>query len=193
MSVVKYFIKELECDPNVRGQYYRTPLHFASKKGNINIIKFLLDYPSTHSMAADEDNNTPLHYAALNIQLQAFHFFINHVGCDPSIKGQLGWRPLHMASASGNLELIRYLVEDLNCSPSIDEKSPLVIAKRNGNDEVVTYFLEIFPWILNLNQFGEISSSMQELSIKSSISSERCKCVNAAQNCTAPCHCGGEC
>ena len=73
-----------------------------------------------------------------------------------------------LASSSGDLELIRYLVEDLNCSPSIDEESPHVIAERNGNDDVVLYFLEKFPWILDLNQFCDISSSMQDISINSS-------------------------
>ena len=72
-----------------------------------------------------------------------------------------------MASASGDLELIKYLVEDLNCSPSIDEESPLVIAERNRNDVVVMYFIEKIPWILDLNRFSEISSSMQDLSIDS--------------------------
>ena len=50
-----------------------------------------------------------------------------------------------MASASGDLELIKYLIQDIDCSPSIDEESPLVIAERNGNDDVVMYFIEKFP------------------------------------------------
>ena len=61
-----------------------------------------------------------------------------------------------MASAFSDLELIRYLVEDLNCSPSIDEESPLVIAERNGNDDVVMYFIETFPWILDLSQVRSV-------------------------------------
>ena len=73
-----------------------------------------------------------------------------------------------MASASGDLELIRYLVEDLDCSPIIGEESPLVLAERNRNDDVIMYFIEKCPWILDFNQFSEISSTMQDLSINRS-------------------------
>ena len=125
-------------------------------------------------MARDEENNTPLHLSASTKQVHVFKFFIEQLGFDSNMKGTQGWRPLHMASASGDLELIRYLVEDLNCSPSIDEESPLVIAERNGNYDVVTYFIEKFPCMLDFNQFSEISSGMQDLSINScTISNER--------------------
>ena len=118
-------------------------------------------------MARDECNDTPIHVAACNNQVQVFKFMIDQVGCDPNIKGRLGWRLLHMAGASGDLELIRYLIEDIKFSPSIDEESPLAVAERNGNDNVVMYFIEKFPWILDLNKLCEISSNMQDLSINS--------------------------
>ena len=111
-------------------------------------------------------NNTPLHLSAFTKQVHVFKFFIEQLGFDPNMKGMQGWRPLHMASASGDLELIRYLIEDLNCSPSIDEESPLVIAERNRNDDVIMYFIEKCPWIFN--KFSEISSTMQDLSINRS-------------------------
>ena len=174
LSVVKYFINELNCDANIRGKHYRTPLHCASVKGHTEIIKFLLDSNLTDTMARDEDNNTPFHLAALYEQVHVFRFFFQHLNnCDPNIRGELGWRPLQMACASGDLDLIKYLVEELNCSPSMeDEESPLVIAERNGNDDVVIYFLENFPSILDTNKLSQISSGMQNLSIDSSISNE---------------------
>ena len=171
LSVVKYFISDLDLNPNVKGNCDCTPLHYASRKGHIDVVKFLIDNPLTDTMARDQDNNTPLHLSACNKQIDVFKFFIEQLGFDPNMKGMQGWRPLHMASASGDLELVRYLVEDLNCSPSIDDESPLVIAERNGNDDVITYFIKNFPWILDFNQFSKISSSMQDLSINSGTTS----------------------
>ena len=172
LLVLMYFIDEVNCDPNIRGQHYRTPLHCASVKGHTELIKFLLDSNLADPMDRDEDNNTALHLAAIHAQIKAFKFFTDCLGCDPNTKGLFSWKPLHRASASGDLELIRYLVKYLNCSPSLDEESPLVIAEACENDDVVIYFLEKCPWILDINQLSQISSRLQDLSIDSSISNE---------------------
>ena len=136
-------------NPNVKGYSDRIPLHYSSENGHTDVIKFRFDNPLINSKARDEYNDTPIHVAARNNQVHVFKFMIDQVGCDPNIKGRLGWRPLHMATASGDLELIRYLIENINCTPSIHEESPLAIAERNGNDDVVMYFIEKFPWILD--------------------------------------------
>ena len=42
-----------------------TPLHQASYDGNVNLVKFLLEYGKANIDLADNDGNTALHHASI--------------------------------------------------------------------------------------------------------------------------------
>lgn len=51
------------CDPNIKDEYGRTPLHLSSGRGHIALVKLLINYGADAS-AKDNQGSTPLHYAA---------------------------------------------------------------------------------------------------------------------------------
>ena len=87
VSVVKYYIDKLYCDPNIiRGQYIRTPLHCANINGHIEMIKYIvLDNTIADPMATDDYKNTPLHLAAENGHFSVLKYYLSDLHIDPNI------------------------------------------------------------------------------------------------------------
>jgi ankyrin repeat protein len=164
LEVMKYLA--IQTDPCSRGQLERTPLHFASVGGHLDVVKYLLNAyraslcpgePQNSLLAADNakcitqpltsvvdgDSNTPLHLASLHGHLSVVEFLIEGEKCDPSSKGYQGSTPLHCASKGGHLVIVQYLIDEHHCDPMCtDEKrnTPLHSAAANGQLDVISYF-----------------------------------------------------
>jgi len=41
-DIVKYFIEEKGLDPEVKGRYMRTPLHWAAYSGRMDVVEYLV-------------------------------------------------------------------------------------------------------------------------------------------------------
>ena len=44
LQVVQFFVEELKCPPNIRGQHNVTPPQLAEKQGHHNVAKYLLKF-----------------------------------------------------------------------------------------------------------------------------------------------------
>ena len=128
--------------PSLEDNFGWNSLHFASLSGNTDIIELLL---LTHGPDIDSttaDGKTPLMIAAQCGKLQAVTFLIGK-GASPSLEDNTGWNSLHWASFNDNTVIIDTL---LSCGVDIESKSklgatPLMIARRCGHTEAVTYLL----------------------------------------------------
>ena len=128
---------------DVRSHYspgYDTPLHFASKKGHVEVARVLLEHGADVT-ARNCFNQTPLNLASargqaavVNLliengadesvremdsplllairfrQVEVARLLIEH-GADVTLKGEIGWTPLHLASDLGALELVNMFIE----------------------------------------------------------------------------------
>ena len=156
LEIVRYYLEELKCDPNITGFNGRIPLHHACQNGHLNVIKYLTEVHNCDTMSRDIDNNVPLHIAALNGQLKTVQYFLEELKWDPNITGYHGKIPLHHACQNGHLNVIKYLIVVHNCdamSRDVLNSTPLHRAALNGQLETIQYFLEELKCDPNITGF----------------------------------------
>lgn len=86
-------------DPNERGETARetlSALHWASWKGNVDIVGALLSHGADHR-SVNKWGKTPLHWAAWMGHSDVAAVLMNH-GADSSVLDDDGWTPLHLAA-----------------------------------------------------------------------------------------------
>jgi len=104
-------------DVNTADEYGVTPLHYATQRGNINIVKLLIAQ-GAHLDAKDNAGRTPLHYASgadsnegqspTNMPDVIRILLDNnaHINAQDSI----GWTPLHYAAHARSKEIVQFLI-----------------------------------------------------------------------------------
>ena len=126
--------------------YGWTSLELACKKGNLDMIKTLIDDTVQDDKGAIGDKllKIALYYEKDEVMI----FIITKLKCDPNIKGKYCRSPLHVACKKGNLSLVRTLIcdyhADINHKDSYG-KTPFVLALENERDEVM---------LVQISEFG---------------------------------------
>jgi Fem-1 family protein b len=77
--MIKYFIDELECNPNEYDQDGRTPLHYAIDGGSLQVIQTLLERGAKNT---SENTLSPLLWAALEAREDFVDAFENYCSSD---------------------------------------------------------------------------------------------------------------
>ena len=98
LEVVRFFIEDMKCDPNCKGQDGRTPLHHASEGGHLDVVKYLVDTHHCDPLCSDRHKNTPLHSAAAEDQLEIVQYFASIPDCNLQVKNAKNKSPLDIAS-----------------------------------------------------------------------------------------------
>jgi ankyrin repeat protein len=133
-------------DPDIRGRYWRNPLHAAAYAGNFEVVRILIEYGAADINARDSGGSTPLLLASEGHNFKdgsVLRSLLEH-GADTNVQNHFGRTPLHRASFRGALEVVRLLLEhgaDAEAKNHID-KTALQIAADEGHDEVVELLRE---------------------------------------------------
>jgi len=77
--IVKYFVDELQYDPNEYDQDGRTPLHYAIDGGSLDVVQLLLKYGAKNT---SQNAVTPLIWAALETREDLVNAFENYCSSD---------------------------------------------------------------------------------------------------------------
>ena len=147
MELVKFFISDLNCDPNILDEYNCTPLHTAACGGHVHIMRYLVEVcrcdPSSH---VDVRGNTVLHYASLSGSLEAVQYLTLERMCDPTNDRNIdGNTPVHIAVIGGFLHIVIFYFFDLKCNPNnlgVDKKTPLQLAATVGHLHILKCLIE---------------------------------------------------
>ena len=144
-KIVSCLISEFGCDPNVKGKLGRSALHIACKKGNISLVRTLIQHQAA-AVVQDDNHDTPLHLAALKNRENVVLCLISEFGCDPNLKGALGRSALHIACQKGNISLVRTLIQHQAVAIVQDDyhDTPLHIAALNNKENVVLCLIKEF-------------------------------------------------
>ena len=149
VEVVKYLINECNCNPmTVINHDGNTVLHYAAKKGLLDLLKSMINHSKCNLMATNKRGETILHCAVEHIEV--VKYLINECNCDPMVVDKFGYTPLHIATYQCCSATIEYLLSTGRCDPLFKNNSgitPVQIAQRS------TTILPIFK------KFGQIKVS----------------------------------
>ena len=95
IDVVKYLVKDCNCDMRAPDEYGKTPLHLAIE--HIDVVKYLIKECSCNIMVTDKDGQTPLHYAASKGVAEVIGYLLSTGNCDPLAKDNEGKTALQLA------------------------------------------------------------------------------------------------
>ena len=155
LKLVKYFISEFNCDPNIvstgehrrpTGGGGRIALHATVQGGHLHVAKFLIEDHHCDPSHCDYDKVSPLHMAAQLGHLAVVQYLTLKQHCDPLCTDVRNDTPLHYAANHGHLEVVRFMIETLRCPPDIRgyrNETSLDKARRYGHHHVFKYLESI--------------------------------------------------
>jgi ankyrin repeat protein len=122
----------------------KTILHYAVEKGDLILIKRLIEMGANPNINSDKQEISPLNIAIENKRDDIIRYLIQTNSDIKIINKKSQKSLLHHSASSGNIELTRYLIEqglDINLKDS-SGKTPLHYAVISGNIEIVRLLLE---------------------------------------------------
>ena len=160
-SKIAIEILKHSCNRNYKDCYGNSPLHNAVRKGNLNIVNFIMKHIHSKIRNSYLESHNKIGYTPLHIACEKGYFEIAklllEMGADLNALDNYGSTPLFNACESCNPDLVRLLLEkgvDLNHRNN-KGNTLYHLACLNGNLEIVQILLEYIPSDLNyMNQFG---------------------------------------
>ena len=148
--IYQYLKPNIQSNPTPKDKSGRTPLHYASRSGNIRMVHYLIEtFPCTPD---DPDNNgyTSVHAACEAGSLELVQYFLTELKCNALAETDDLKTMLYFASMSSNLELVRFLVDVFSLKP---RPYDIDIAQAvNPDSSVVKYLQEIHYDLFLLEQ-----------------------------------------
>ena len=121
----------------------KTPLHLAAADGHYEAVQILLEHCAEVN-SRDEKGSTPLLLATEKGNHNVVRLLLDHKA-DAQVRDNSRKSLLHLAAANGHLEVSRILVlvcnADMN-SRDVLEDTPLLLASKSGNPDVVQLLLD---------------------------------------------------
>lgn len=125
------------------------PVHIAAKRGQIDILRELLDFNASLVNLKSLDiskRSSSLHFAAEKGYLDVIKYLIEDKNADFEITNKYNDRPLHCASRYAHIDVVKYLVEKKNCHIEIKNgygETPIHLASLSGSLDIVKYLIDI--------------------------------------------------
>jgi ankyrin repeat protein len=122
----------------------RTLLHLALQRGNIALIRYILNNPRAKDalLLSDWEGQMPLHFAIASPRTRAIDLVLD-AGCDIHATDLRGRTALHRAASEGNSLAVQKLLEKGAMSDlqrrDLEGKTPLMAARWKDRKEVEEY------------------------------------------------------
>jgi ankyrin repeat protein len=110
LDVTKVFLKK-GADVKAANKDGNTPLHWAVRYGQLDVVKYLVEEKGADVNAANKDGNTPLHWAVRYGKWDIVKYLVEEKGADVNAANNDGNTPLHWAAEKGKLDVVKLLIE----------------------------------------------------------------------------------
>eukprot|EP00899_Mesostigma_viride_P012098 jgi/Mesvir1/2088/Mv16620-RA.1 len=121
-------------DPNHRDEWWKSPLHYASEKGQTEVCRLLINYKA-NVMYSDKEQRIPLHYAAMGGHFDTVKLLVEK-GSSVNIKDKMWCTPIHRAADRGHTEIVQYCLQQKYATIDVTDKNgwtPIHWASFNGH------------------------------------------------------------
>ena len=144
IEIVKYLIIECNCDPmTVINDHRDTVLHYAAKKGLLDLLKSMINHHNCNLMATNKRGETILHCALGHTEVVTY--LIIECNCDPMTIINIDRDTvLHYAAKKGLLDLLKSMINHHNCNLMATNKlgeTILHIATNKSDFTTIEYLL----------------------------------------------------
>lgn len=139
VEVVRLLV-QAGADANLADKHGWTPLFIASRQGDTEIVKLLLEgVPQIDVNSADEDDQTPLYIAAYNGHAEIVNLLLEVGGAKVDKTDKDGNSPLIIASLQGHAKIVKLLLEAGANMDKVNQYNltPLYCAAKYGHTKVV--------------------------------------------------------
>ncbi|XP_019852557.1 PREDICTED: ankyrin repeat domain-containing protein 16-like [Amphimedon queenslandica] len=138
----QYLEPNITSNPTPKDKSGHTPLHYASRSGNICMVRYFIEtFPCTPD---DPDNNgyTSVHGACEAGSIELVQYFLINLHCNALAETADRKTLLYYATINSNLELVRFLVVEFGLKPYPHD---IDIAKAiNPESALANYLQKIF-------------------------------------------------
>ena len=140
---VKYLIAERMYNPsNNFDSEVTTMLNNASGRGNLTVLKYLIETLKLDPAKRNEYGYTPLICASQDGRLRIVKYLIDEHNCDPLCPDVFGQNALHHSVCSGHLETLRFLMKE-RCDLEQKLRSDLLnLAAERKHLHILKYLIE---------------------------------------------------
>lgn len=167
-------------------QNFFLALNLAVIGNHCGVLEVLINHQLSDVLMSDNNNDTLVHIAAKCNSTKALSLLLSHTNLkyhDLSIKNKDGQFPIHIAAAAKNnssKDILHYLIrQDDAAKNSLDANrhSPLYVAIRNHNEEIVRLLLKLGADIddESLKLMSKINNSNISNQINNALSDRRSK------------------
>lgn len=164
MEEVSLLLKE-KADVNQQNKEGLSALFYATRDGDMQMVKALLEAKADPSLKRLSDDVTPLMQAVMCGYSDIFQLLFE-AKPEPDQSNKANTSLLLMAVNEGYLDIIKYLIDakaDLNCSRKSDGVTPLTLAARLGRVEVIDLLLQQSK--LNPNQLQKNGDAALQVAV----------------------------
>ena len=95
----------------IRNEIGNTPLHLASYKGHLEIVKYLVEDVGVETETKSRYGQTPLHEASCVGHLEIVKYLVEEVKTNTEVQNKYGDTPLHISSLWGRVEIVKYFIQ----------------------------------------------------------------------------------
>ena len=155
------FLVDNGADVDISTENDRTPVQLACAKGNIGIIKCLVE--NGCELSGSKYGETPLQTACINNNLEVTKYLVESGSDIDAYTG--GVTPLHVSCVANSVDVAKFLIErgaDVDAytsysDPSCEQMNPLLFAAQSNSIEIVRLLVEFGRCLINIksiNSFG---------------------------------------
>ncbi len=128
-----------------------TPLHVASRFGNLDIVKLLRDTLGCDPNCTNGRDMSCLHLGAKYGHLHVVRYLIEETGSDHTLIDDNGRCPSYLAAGGGHLNVLKYMIEERGSDPHFKRKkgkwrtpsrSLVHAATEGGHLPVIRYLID---------------------------------------------------
>lgn len=95
---------------NLKEAKGKLPLHFAVARGNMEIVRYLIETVGVEHSAKDKEGNSPYLTAVEHGHLDLVRYFIEELNYSSNEVKEGGSSPLHLAANHNHVDLINFLI-----------------------------------------------------------------------------------